>query len=347
MSNNMGPNLQNQMPELMPSMPITTGTSNNIVNSEFNNYDPKNPLKSVPQELVPMPFKSLNMAGGMFSSSSGSLFGGPRGISSSSSSLQLSSNSSSGFNYLQDGKNGCQLAGSAHMSATALLQKAAQMGATASNSTINSPMMQKSFVSSMAGPLDQLSNNSVRSQPPYSGAIQQHSNNNNSYNNDQFQVPPSSQEQSSMVGINGNTGGFTNPFDHANNTASSVVNDMGMFSQMFMGGDHQNHPAGFLKTLEQEDSTSNSSLIQARNNINATERIPTGPSRFVGGGDMMTLDFLGIGGSRSGNLHEQQQQQQKLEMEAMRQQRLPIINPFQHQLSHGDSGMDKHNIWDV
>lgn len=289
-----------------------------------------------------MPFKSMNMAGGMFSSSSGSLFGGPRGISSSSSSLQLSSNSSSGFNYLQDGKNGCQLAGSAHMSATALLQKAAQMGATASNSTINSPMMQKSFVSSMAGPHDQLSNNSVRSQPPYSGAIQQHSNNNNSYNNDQFQVPQSNHEQSSMVGINGDTGGFTNPFD-ANNTASSVVNDMGMFSQMFMGGDHQ-IPAGFLKTLEQEDSTSNSSLVQARNSINATERIPTGPSRF--GGDMMTVDFLGLGGSRSANLHDQQQQQ-KLELEAMRQQRLPIINPFQHQLSHGDSGMDKHNIWDV
>lgn len=351
----MSNNLQNQMPELMPSMSMTTtpNSSSNVGNNELiNNYDPKNPLKSLPQELVPMPFKSMNMAGGMFSSSSGSLFGGPRGISTSCSSLQLSSNSSSGFNYLQDGKNGCQMAGSAHMSATALLQKAAQMGATASNSTMNSPMMQKSFVSSnMAGPDNQLSNNSVRSQPPYSGAIQQHNNNNdnnNLYNNDQFQVAHNHDQQSSMVGINGTTGGFTNPFD-ANNTGSAVVNDMGMFSQMFIqGGDHQNSAAGFLKSLEQEDNASNSSsLIQARNNISATDqRNPTGPSRF-GGGDMTTVDFLGIGGSRSATLHDQQQQK-TLELEAMRvQQRLPIINPFQHQLSHADAGLDKHNIWDV
>ncbi|KAH7517104.1 hypothetical protein FEM48_Zijuj09G0027000 [Ziziphus jujuba var. spinosa] len=355
---NMGSNLQNQMPDLIPSMPITTtttpNTSINANNSEFNNYDPKNPLKSLPQELVPMPFKSMNMTGGMFSSSSGSLFGGPRGISSSSSSLQLSSNGSSGFNYLQDGKNGCQLAGSAHMSATALLQKAAQMGATASNSTINSPMMQKSFVSSMAGPDHQI-------RQPYttSPTTQQH--NTSSYN-EHYQTTQQ-HDQSSMVGIN-DGGLIANPllnknqqqdisvqlFDPNNNAASSVVSDMGMFSQMFMGGtDHHQNQGGFLKNMQDEDTSCNSSLIQGRSN--ATDRNPTGGASRFGGGDMMTVDFLGIGGSRSGNLHDkqqvqQQQQQQKLELEAMRQQRLPIISPFQHQLSHGESGMEK-TIWDV
>ncbi|KAJ6873490.1 hypothetical protein NC651_032385 [Populus alba x Populus x berolinensis] len=128
-----------------------------------------NSLKYLPQELVPIPLKSMNMAGGMFSSSSGTLFGSPRSISSTSS-LQLSSKDSSGLHYLQDNKNGCQISASAHMSATAMLKKAAQMGATASNS-INSPVMQKSFASSMAGPHDQLS--SIK--PPTYGRIQQHS----------------------------------------------------------------------------------------------------------------------------------------------------------------------------
>lgn len=42
--------------------------------SEFNNFDPKNSLKALPQELLPIPFKSMtnNMApGGMFSITSG------------------------------------------------------------------------------------------------------------------------------------------------------------------------------------------------------------------------------------------------------------------------------------
>lgn len=342
--------MQNPMPELMSSMPLNTATNTSIGMSEFNNFDPKNPLKSLPRDLVPMPFKSMNMGGGMFSSSSGTLFGGPRSISSSSSSLQLSSNSSSGFNYLQDSKNGCPIAGTAHMSATALLQKAAQIGATASNS-INSPMMQKSFTSGMAGPDQQLS--SIK--PPSYAAIQQQQQHNASY--DHFASQP---EHSNMAGING-TGGFTNQimqktsqeishlFDGG--TDSAAMNDMGMFSSMYMSGDHQN--PGFMKSMENEDSSGSSSFLQAGRNT--MERNTTGPSRFGGnsaGADMLTLDFMGIGGTRPTNLQDQQQhnqiQQQRLELEAMGQQhqRMQIMNPLQQQLSHGDSAIEKP-IWDV
>jgi len=83
------------------------------------------------------------------------------------------------------------------------------------------------------------------------------------------------------------------------------------------------------------------------------ERNPTGPSRFAGtsieGGDMMTRDFMGVGGARPTNLHDQRQQhQQRLEMEGMsQQQRMPMMNPFQQQPSLRESAMEKPSIWDV
>ncbi|XP_052185523.1 zinc finger protein GAI-ASSOCIATED FACTOR 1-like [Diospyros lotus] len=337
---NMGSNLP---PDLIPSMPLNT---NNIINPsmavisssdhQFNVYDPKNPLKSLSQDpLVPMPFKPMNMAAaaGMFSTTSGTLFSSPRTISSSPSSLQLSSNSSSaGFNYLQDAKNGGgQLSGSPHMSATALLQKAAQMGATASNS-INSPMMQKSFASSMAGP-----DHPVTGIRPYNSPYEH------------YQAP----DQSTLVGING--GEFTNPllqknpqeisqfFESGTGGGSAINIEMGMFGGMFNVGGGDQSQGLIVKNTENEEN--NSSGMMPGRAPAACRSLTRFGTNSGSSSDMMTVDFLGIGGpTRPPNLHEQQQQHQnRLEFEAMSQQRMQVMNQFQQQV---EPGMEKP-LWDA
>ena len=75
------------------------------------------------------------------------------------------------------------------------------------------------------------------------------------------------------------------------------------------------------------------------------EQNPTGPSRFAGtpieGGDMMTRDFMGIGGARPTNFQDQQQEHQP---------RLEMMNPYHHQQqpSLREPAMEKpSSIWDV
>jgi hypothetical protein len=138
----MGASLQGQaVSELISSIPINNNprsssglTSGFDQTDHHHHHDAKSPL-SLPQ-------KPLNMtAGNLFSNN-------PRSLSSSSPhSLQPSMNSSSIFEG-----NGHLFPGSALMSATALLQKAAQMGATASASGMNCQLMQNNFVTSMAPP---------------------------------------------------------------------------------------------------------------------------------------------------------------------------------------------------
>ncbi|XP_039155578.1 LOW QUALITY PROTEIN: zinc finger protein GAI-ASSOCIATED FACTOR 1 [Eucalyptus grandis] len=288
-NNKVNQGLHQQMPnhDLMPSsMPmINTNTSSSNSTMFLNDFNPtldsKNPLKSLPQNLVPMPFKpnannlssmSVMSPPGMFSTTSGTLFGSLRGNTiSSSSSLQLSSNTtSSGFNYLQEAKAGgggllaAGSASSAHMSATALLQKAAQMGASASNS-INSPMMHQK--SCMAGPDQQQQQQQpqlipIGSAPPLpirpssmspysiSNVPHQHPSNNmdtasfNHHPHHGFQSPPlpHPDQFNPLLQKSNRHDHHHNPMTHVMESANAMMSsEMGMFSSMFVGGtDHHN-----------------------------------------------------------------------------------------------------------
>uniref|UniRef100_A0A7N0TTE4 C2H2-type domain-containing protein n=1 Tax=Kalanchoe fedtschenkoi TaxID=63787 RepID=A0A7N0TTE4_KALFE len=193
----------------------------------FGSFDPKNPLKSMPQELVPMPFRAMN---GMFSTSSGTVFSNPRAHSPST--LQLSSISSTSFSsYLQ------QFGGStpnAYTSATALLQKAAQMGATTASNTINSPMMHKSYnVSNMAGAADQ---GLMTGYVPVFESQQQ---------------PRQYQSHQQML-LGGGFGTDQQMLEAATNGSSTAMDEqMSMFSGLFMngrGGGDPGHSSGVALT---------------------------------------------------------------------------------------------------
>lgn len=133
LSNIHGSNLQQPIiPNLVSSFPI------NIT----NNHN-KHPL-SLPQHLMTtMPLKPFNNMDAF-----------TRSLSSTSSPSQLTSNSPN-INLLEL-ENGLH---SPHMSATALLQKAAQIGSTANSNISN--MSEKGFVTSMAPPSYGIMNNNI------------------------------------------------------------------------------------------------------------------------------------------------------------------------------------------
>ncbi|KAF5184597.1 indeterminate-domain [Thalictrum thalictroides] len=323
----IGGNMQDQVSNILSIIP---NSNMNNQSGPISDFDLKNSMKPLSHELMPMPLRPLNMGQGMLSCSSGTLFGGPRSVASSSSCLQLSSNSSSNFT----GHHDQQLITSANMSATALLQKAAQMGATASNNANTSPMMQKNFGSNMVGS-DQFSGIS-RPLSSYGGGLQH---NNNSYHNIQSQT-----DQLQLLGMDGGLNRQFLPrgrqeisphcFDVAVGADNSSVNDVGMFSGMYMNGNHLDH--GFLKNIEHE-STVTTSTLQGRSpavNSSLDHHIP------ASGQDMMTVDFLGMGGSsRAANLH---QHQQEMEFEAISEPKLQSSDPF----SYGHAVMEKP-MWDA
>ncbi|KAG1326300.1 zinc finger protein GAI-ASSOCIATED FACTOR 1-like [Cocos nucifera] len=135
----ISPNLQAQLPDQLMTPMGTNSTNLPVGVSDFDNHDIKNHLKGLAYDLMPTSLRSHNtMAGTMLSSTS-------------ATTLFSSGSFPSGYNGLGDGTKTDQLdIGSAHISATALLQKAAQMGATATGSRAGAT--QRGFVSGMAGP---------------------------------------------------------------------------------------------------------------------------------------------------------------------------------------------------
>lgn len=203
-----------------------------------------------------------------------------------SSSLQISSSGPMGFNGLDDIAMDWSMAGSAHRSATALLQKAAQMGAIASGNSISG------FASVITVP-DRASGTR-----PY-GPTKAHV---------PFDELVSQDGHTQLVGIHG--GGTINQF------YDPLINRMGVFAT-----------AGML--MDGDDGFSNN--VQCRGG--------GGPGK----GNVMTVDFLGVGGERS---LDEQKQAMEFGNFGHHQRRLEGLHPFQQQMAHGPTTMGKA-MWDV
>lgn len=209
-----------QISEFLSSLPLKSPNSTMGL-SDFSQSDTKNHLKTLPpHDHMSLPPKTLSMAAaGLLSSTSRSPFGCSIAASSSSSSsslLQLCPDSSS--TSFENGQKPPLPVAASLMSATALLQKAAQMGATASTKMNNSLI--EGFGTNMAPTQfgEALLTNSIQ----YDHHLQA----------DQTQY-------------------LNQMFDQNGGAESEVMNEMGMFSVLF----DQNH--GVFKNMEPEHGSRN------------------------------------------------------------------------------------------
>lgn len=135
--------------ETMSTRTLESKLSTSMAAPDFNKLDRTiSTMETSPNELMQLPKEPLNIAGlTMFSST---LFGSPGNLSFPTSRPQLTTISPTVLKgYNDSNSKGHQQASVSQFSATALLQKAAQIGSTMS-SNIGPPTVQKGFTPNMA-----------------------------------------------------------------------------------------------------------------------------------------------------------------------------------------------------
>ncbi|MED6139345.1 hypothetical protein PIB30_082988 [Stylosanthes scabra] len=239
--------LQPLIPNLVASLPITRNNNNNnssnpqiIAASEFKQQPPSFPHHELMPMPMPMPEQKPFINNNLINPSS-------------LPSLQLNSPHSS-LNMFDDENGGVHLAaGLPHMSATALLQKAAQIGATTVSNNNNT-------TTSMAPPSFASSNNGIIMEHFMHNA--QHDNNNN--------------------------------FSVVNNNGSVGMNGVEMFNAIL------DQSKALAKIIDQNNRSSGFSIPPVMSGRSISSTINIGGAK--GTEDVMTLDFLGIGGGGGGGV---------------------------------------------
>lgn len=277
-TSSMARNLQDQVPGDVSSSNIPA-TNNNAIGftpnlTEERKITPLRPISRNELVMLPNLLKSpgMVMAGAMFSNGPASLL---------TPSLQQGGGTATA-SFTDHNSNSAREAAimgpsssSAHTSATALLLKAAQMGATASNGNIAPPMMHRSFIPGVGG---------------YG---------NNTRSMDQLHAGP--------FGCHG--------VSHANSSEAVVLDGVSELT-FFDAPVYDSWPMMMEKLELASDLSGNrssNSLVMGRNM--GMDGLVTRPgdgggtvqARINGAGDVTTVDFLGMGGTSSLGLNEQQE----------------------------------------